>query len=392
MTSPDAGTGVLVAPRTGTPGPRLPSVNLLSPDTLEHLAVRHVKRRLVAAGLVGALLVGGGWMVQSVRLSSAKSDLATEQKATGPLQSELASLAPVGQFVAGLEGRKQAASRAMAAEVLFSEALTDLTKRTPKNVKLSSISVALTPEVVQANAPAVSPLARAGMDAQGRPVPAAQSGAATGATGGAAAANGTAANASATTPTADAGTDLTADAPAAPVASPASTAVTCNRPDPFRPATIIGCVTIAGTAPNRAAVGAFIENLKTGKIYADPFVTTTTVSGADGSQAVQFAGSVGLTGTLVSGRYADLSWLADPDVLAAAEKLVASGKTAGDRLEEQTQAQADLEKAQAAAAEKAQKAQEAKEKAEAEKAADEARQKLLDSLNKGKTPATNEGQ
>lgn len=386
MTSPDAGTGVLTAPRTGTPGPRLPSVNLLSPDTLEHLAVRHVKRRLVAAGLVGALLVGGGWVVQSMRLSAAKSDLATEQAATGPLQAELASLAPVGQFVAGLEGRKQAASRAMAAEVLFSEAITDLTKRTPKNVKLSSVSVALTPAVVEANAPAVSPLARAGMDAQGRPVP--------GATG--AASTGTAADGTATTPDANgaAGTDATANTPAARTASPgaAGAAVTCNRPDPFRPATIIGCVTIAGTAPNRAAVGTFIENLKSGKIYADPFVTTTTVSGADGSQAVQFAGSVGLTGTLVSGRYADLSWLADPDVLAAAEKLVASGKTAGDKLEEQTKAQADLEKAQAAAAEKAKKAQEAKAKAEAEKAEAEARQKLLDSLNKGTTPATNEGQ
>lgn len=278
-----------LAPRTGTPGPHLPSVNLLSPDTLEHLTVRQVRLRLVVAGLVGALLVGGGWIAQSMRLSVAEEDLATEQSQTPPLRAQLASLDPVATFVSALDARKSAASRAMAAEVLFSGALSDLAKRTPKGVELSSMSVALTPALVSAISPPVSPLTTAGIDARGRDLTKTQTSTQTpqqpGTGGGAAAAG-----------------------------------VACARPDPFRPASIIGCVTISGTAPNREGVGTFIDNLKAAKIYADPFVTTTTVSGADGSKQIQFAGTVGLTGTLVSGRYTDLSWLADPAAEQRAER------------------------------------------------------------------------
>jgi len=239
-------TVATLASRTGVPGPRLPQVNLLSPDTLQHLAVRQVKRRLVAAGLAGALLVAGGWGVQSWRLSSAKSDLTAEQALTPPLEGQLAELDPVARFVAGLEARKQTASRAMAAEVLFSEALIDMNKRLPKGVQLRTMSVTLSPT--------------------------------------------------------------------------AASAVQCARPDPFKPAVIIGCVTISGTAPSRDAVGEFVESLKSAKIYADPFIATTVVDGATGERSVAFNGSVGVTGEIVSGHYADLSWLSDPDVLAAAKK------------------------------------------------------------------------
>ncbi len=384
MTSHKAESVATLEPRAGIPGPRLPSVNLLSPDTLQHLAVRQVRRRLIAAGMVGALLVGGGWAVQSMRLSSAKSGLAAEQALTPPLRTELASLQPVATFVSGLDSRKQAASKAMAAEVLFSQALKDLNKRTPNGVQLSSISVALTPEVVSAVAPAVSPLTKAGVGttAQGAPAATTPASSGTAGTGAAPAATDTAGGAG----TAAA---MDADTPPAPTVI-APSAVSCARPDPFRPASIIGCVTIAGTAPNRAAVGKFIESLKDGKIYADPFVTTTTVSGADGSQQIQFAGSVGLTGTLVSGRYADLSWLSDPKVLAAAEKLVASGSSASGELAKEADARAELKQAQADAAERARKAQEAKDQKAADEAAAKAQQKLLDALKKAET--TGEGQ
>lgn len=349
MTMPNE--SLTLAPRSGTPATRLPSVNLLSPDTLVSLAVRQVRRRLVAAGLVGAVLIGGGWAVQSMRLSGAKDDLAAEQAQAGPLQQQLAALDPVAKFVSGLDARKQAASKAMAAEVLFSEALVDLNKRTPNGVKLSSISVTLTPSVVTSVAPPVSPLAKA---------------------------NGTAAK-----DTAPKGTAATAaDNPAT---ATAASAVSCARPDPFRPAAIIGCVTISGTAPSRDAVGKFVDNLKAGKIYADPFVTTTTVSGADGTKQIQFSGSVGLTGALVSGRYVDLSWLSDPKVLAAAEKLVAAGSSAGAKLDEQADALAELKQAQAEAAQKAKERAEAEAAAKAAKEAEKQQQAILDALDPKKT-------
>ncbi|HZE67621.1 MAG TPA: hypothetical protein VE081_13370 [Sporichthyaceae bacterium] len=315
--------------RVSTPGPRLASVNLLSPVTLESLAVQKVRRRLIAAGLVGAVVVGGGWLAEGARLHSAQHRLATEQAQTAPLQAQLAALEPVARFFAQLDARKQAASSAMAAEVLFSKALSDLNTRTPQGLQINSMSVTLTPSVVTSVSPPVSPLVRAGLDANGQDV-------------------------------AKSGTGAAASTPTTPVnpaaSSAASSAVTCARPDPFHPAAIIGCVTLSGTAPSRDVVGQFVNNLKAGTYYADPFVTTTTITGADGTEMVQFSGSVGLTGAAVSGRYTDLSWLSDPKVLAAAEKMVASGNTAGSRLAKQTAAQQAAAKAAAEAAAKAQAA------------------------------------
>lgn len=348
-----------LAPRTGTPGPHLPSVNLLSPDTLEHLAVRQVRRRLVAGGLVGVLLVGGGWVAQSMRLAAAEDDLATEQAQTPPLRRQLGALDPVAKFVSALDSRKSAASRAMAAEVLFSGALVDLAKRTPKGVELGSMSVALTPSVVSAIAPPVSPLTKAGIDAKGR-------------------------NATKTAP------PTQTPQQSGTAGGTAAAGVACARPDPFRPASIIGCVTLAGTAPHRDAVGKFIDSMKAGKIYADPFVTTTMVSGADGSKQIQFAGTVGLTGTLVSGRYTDLSWLADPAVLAAAERMIAAGNTAAARLEEQADAAAGRTKAEAEAAERAKTAQEARARKAAEAQAERDRQALVDALKKANENSAND--
>ncbi len=159
------------AARTGSPVLKLPSVNLLSPATLQSIAVRRVRRRLIAAGLVAAVFVGGGWMVQSARLSSAHQRLTNEQAVTAPLNQQLAALAPIAQFYSQLDARKTAASQAMAAEVLFSSALTDLKNRTPSGVTITNLSVTLTPATVTAVAPPVSPLTKAGIDGTGNDDP-----------------------------------------------------------------------------------------------------------------------------------------------------------------------------------------------------------------------------
>jgi hypothetical protein len=346
--------------RTSTPGPRLASVNLLSPNTLESLAVRKVRQRLIAAGLVGALAIGGGWLYEGMKLHSAQDHLAAEQAQTAPLQAQLTALEPVAKFFAQLDARKHAASNAMAAEVLFSKALSDLNTRTPQGLQINNMSVTLTPSVVTSVAPPVSPLATAGIDANGNDTakPGAKTG--TGATTGATAAGGTAA---VSTPASTA------------ASSAASSAVSCARPDPFHPAAIIGCVTLSGVAPTRDVVGQFVNNLKAGSYYADPFVTTTTVTGADGTQSVQFSGSVGLTGAAVSGRYTDLSWLADPKVLAAAEKMVAAGNTASSRLAANTAA---AQQAAAKAAAKAAADQAAADAAAQQAAENAAAQQLQD--------------
>ncbi len=337
--------------RSGQVSSTLPSVNLLPSSTLEALTVRRMRQRFVAAGLVGAVLVGGGWVLQTQRLSSAEDRLAAEQALTPSLQAQVAALAPVAQFYDLLQARKQTASAAMAAEVLFSKALVDLAGRTPAGMDISAMSVSLTAATVTAVAPPVSPLDQAGIDANGNDLTRAQT---PGGTGSNASSGGAASSP----------TGAAAKSPAAGGVTPgAATAlpVSCARPDPFNPAPIIGCVTLSGTAQSRAQVGEFVQNLRAADLYADPFVTTTTVNAIDGSEVVNFAGSVGLTGEAVSGRYADLSWLSDPAVLEEAERMIKAGNTASHRLAERAK--------QEAAAAKAKLDAEARAKAKAERKA-----------------------
>jgi hypothetical protein len=86
----------------------------------------------------------------------------------------------------------------------------------------------------------------------------------------------------------------------------------------------------------------------------------------------------------------DLSWLTDPKVLAAAEKMVAAGNTAGVKLDEKADALAEYESAQAAAAERAERA--AAAKAEQKAAEDAAKQQkaLIDALNKANENTAND--
>jgi hypothetical protein len=349
--------------RSGKSSRTLPSVNLLSPATLEHIAVSHLRKRFLAGGLAVAVVLGGGWLLQTQRLHSAQDRLAAEQAATPALTAQVQALAPVSQFYAAVDQRKQTASAAMAAEVLFSEALTDLAKLTPAGMTIQTMSVTLTPDVVVAQAPPVSPLTQAGIDGNGNDT---TKNAATNGTG-ASGLLGAPAKARAAADAASAAGAARATTPTP--AAPAADAVACARPDPFNPARVIGCVTITGTADSRAVVGDLINKLKASDLYADPFVTTTTAGGAAGEQSVQFSGSVGLTGKNVSGRYADLSWLANPDVLAEAERLIKAGQTASVKLARQSSHQAAVAKAKAEAEAKAKAAAEAAAQKAAEDAA-----------------------
>ncbi len=357
--------GAAAPARTGKASRTLPSVNLLPSATLEALVVRRIRQRFVAAGLVGAVLVGGGWMVQTQRLNAAEDRLAAEQALTPALTAQVAALAPVAAFYDLLTARKQTASAAMAAEVLFSDALTDLVGRTPAGIDISTMSVTLTASTVNAVAPPVSPLNTAGIDANGKDVTTTQNGAVAGSSLPGAAAVGGANAAAAATGAQGAAAGGGAVAPTGPVVTQP---VSCARPDPFNPAPIIGCVTLTGKATSRAAVGRLVQNLRAADLYADPFVTTTTISGTDGVEEVAFAGSVGLTGKAVSGRYADLSWLSDPKVLAKAEKMIADGNTASSRLAARAKAAAQQAKAKADAEVAAKVAAEAKAQKQAEKA------------------------
>ncbi|MBA3742104.1 hypothetical protein [Sporichthya sp.] len=354
--------------RSGQASRALPSVNLLPTSTLEALDVRRIRQRFVAAGLVGAVLVGGGWVLQTQRLHSAQDRLVAEQALTPALNAQVAALAPVAQFYDLLQARKQIASAAMAAEVLFSDALTDLAGRTPAGIDITAMSVTLTSAQVVGNTVIQSPLEVAGVDGNGNDLTKTQGAGAPG--------PGTLQNLNSPVRSALGAAEdpsVTADIDGADGAAVTATPqvpvapVACARPDPFNPAPIIGCVTLTGTAQNRAQVGELVQNLRAADLYADPFVTTTTINGIDGAESVAFAGSVGLTGEAVSGRYADLSWLSDPTVLAKAEKMIKDGNTASHRLAERAKAAAKAAQAKADAEAAAQAEAERKAQRKAEK-------------------------
>jgi hypothetical protein len=91
-------------------------------------------------------------------------------------------------------------------------------------------------------------------------------------------------------------------APAAVATTDGSTAgaSVCPGPDPFQTETVVGCVTLAGTAVSRAAVGEFVTKLGSIGLFVEPFISTTTTGDA---QAVTFGGSVGLSEKVYSRRY-----------------------------------------------------------------------------------------
>lgn len=84
----------------------------------------------------------------------------------------------------------------------------------------------------------------------------------------------------------------------APVPGAASA---CPGPDPFNTRTVVGCVTLSGTAGSRAEVGDMVIALGASHLFVEPFISTTTTG--DG-EAVTFSGSVGLSEQVYSGRYA----------------------------------------------------------------------------------------
>lgn len=247
--------------RSGTAPAGTPAVNLLSPWSFEAMAARRLRRRFVLAGIGLVLLLTAGWAGQHLRAGQAEQILAIEQAERSSLAQQTAELAPVRTFVAAVAKRQQTVSTTMAGEVRFSRLLSELSLATPADAELTSLSVTLTP---------------AGAPTEG-------------------------------TPAADAGgTSAGGDGAAATPSSTPTTASACPGPDPFGTRSVIGCLTLSGTAASRDAVGRLVVDLGRSTIFVEPFVSTTTT--AEGPR-VTFTGTVGVSPRAFTGRYDDLAAL-----------------------------------------------------------------------------------
>ena len=247
------------------PAPGLPRVNLLSQSDLDRIAVRRLRQRFVAGGVALAVLVGGGWFVQHQRVNDAVKMVTVERAETARLTDQAQELTAIKTFVAGVNGQEATVATTMAQEIYFSQVLAGLRAASPIGTSMQSISVT------------VAPAAAAGV---------------TGTTG-----------------TTDGGV--------------------CPGPDPFRTQTIVGCVTLSGTAVSRAQVGELVTNLGSADLFVEPFISTTTTGDA---QTVTFSGSVGLSEKVYSHRYGtppSTSTSAAPAPGATGAATDAAGSTTG---------------------------------------------------------------
>ena len=248
------------------PAPGLPRVNLLSQGDLDRIAVRRLRQRFLAGGVALAVLVGAGWFVQHQRVNDAVKLVTVERAETTRLSDQAKELTAIKTFVAGVNGQKQTVATTMAQEIYFSQVLSGLRAASPIGTSMQSISVT------------IAPAATAG--AAG----------ATGSTG---------------------------------------TGGVCPGPDPFQTETVVGCVTVSGTAVSRAEVGELVTNLGSSDLFVEPFISTTTTGDA---QTVTFSGSVGLSEKVYSNRYgtpATTSSSAAPAPGTAGAATDAAGSTTG---------------------------------------------------------------
>ena len=237
--------------------PVVPTVNLLSPWVFDALQTRRLRRRFAVGAALLALLIGAGWAVQELRIRQAEQVLTVEQAETARLTAETNKLAPVRVYVATVEGQKGTVAQTMANEVLTSRILGALRAATPAGATVASVAVTVSPPPPAPVAPAPAP-------------------------------NGDTAE------------------PPAPAPAPVPVESPCPGPDPFNTRTVVGCVTLSGTADSRATVGSFVIRLGGERLFVEPFINTTTTAEGD---EVSFTGSVGLSDKAVSGRYADLDAL-----------------------------------------------------------------------------------
>jgi hypothetical protein len=249
------------------PTPGLPRVNLLSQSDLDRIAVRRLRQRFLAGGAALAVLVGAGWFVQHQRVNDAVKMVTVERAETARLSDQATELTAIKSFVAGVNGQKATVATTMAQEIYFSKVLSGLRAASPIGTEMQSISVTVAP-----------------------PAAAGAPGATTGTTG--------------------------------------ATGV-CPGPDPFRTETVVGCVTVSGTAVSRAEVGELVTNLGSADLFVEPFISTTTTGDA---QTVTFSGTVGLSDKVYSHRYGTpptASSSTAPAAGAASASTDAAGSTTG---------------------------------------------------------------
>lgn len=188
------------------------TVNLLSPEALEVVELRRIRRLfvLIGIGVVAAIVVG--YIAQAAVIASANHDREAEESRGQTLAGQLTALTPVKAYYGAIEQNQLTIQQTMSGEVLTSlvfEALQAFGER-------SDVSLSNT------------------------------------------------------------GLTVNSGGGGAPAAAGAATSVCPNPDPFNPSSANAGCVTVDGTASSRAAIGEWIDTLQQNPMFADVFVPTAT--------------------------------------------------------------------------------------------------------------------
>jgi Tfp pilus assembly protein PilN len=123
-------TGVGTAPR----------VNLMPPEIAEAARFRRLQLAMGAVVVLAVVIVGGLYMHERSGMSSARSQLASDQAEQSSLQVKFNSLQTVGATFAAVHAKQALLSQALGEEIRWSYYLNDLSLKLPSNVWLSAVS------------------------------------------------------------------------------------------------------------------------------------------------------------------------------------------------------------------------------------------------------------
>lgn len=192
--------------------PRIPLVNLLSPELQEMIERNRLKRMFAILTMALIVLMGVLWFGQSALIRQAESKLQAEEVISTQLAAEQNSLTPVKSFYGQIEANTATIQTTMANEVLTSQVLSALDEATPPGVSLESFGLTL---------------------------------------------GGSTATAGAADPSMTSG--------ACPSANPYEAA-----------APSAGCITVSGSGANRSVVGQWLDNLEAQPMFTVAFIPSTT--------------------------------------------------------------------------------------------------------------------
>lgn len=115
-------------------------VNLLPPELRQRQVVRRQTAFIALVGVGVLVLIAVFYFFQTVRLSSSKDALATQEAKNGQLQSQIAELQPFADLQQTLEAKKQLHDTLFLNEVSWSGVLLDVSRMIPDTSYLTSLA------------------------------------------------------------------------------------------------------------------------------------------------------------------------------------------------------------------------------------------------------------